>query len=249
MRKVCGCRGQGGQKTFLRAGALSEGRGRLHLRAALALGLIAAAFLAGGPVHALTLSLTPAAVTQAVGLDIPLDLSIAGFGASGTARLQAFTVKFSYNPALIAFEGATFDSQLGVSPTTAMVSATAAAGVITLSENSLLPTATLLTQPAAFDLATLTFRGLTPGASSVSLFTDNFTQLVLTDLTLARFDPPLPAVKITITPEPASSLLLSAGLAALAARARGNKPTSGLFGDADSALNTLSRSSTLGARR
>ena len=83
----------------------------------------------------------------------------------------------------------------------------------------------------------------------MSLFTDNFTELVLTDLTLARFDPPLPAVTITVTPEPASSLLLCAGLAALAARARGKRPTSGLFEDADSDLNMLSRLSTLGARR
>ncbi|HME72279.1 MAG TPA: cohesin domain-containing protein [Myxococcota bacterium] len=236
MRKRCGRHGQGRQGTFLRAGAVPGGGGWFRLRAGLALGLAAASFLAGGPVHALSLSLAPTAVTQDPGLDFSLVLSVGGFGESGTARLQAFTVKLAYDPALLELVSTAFGSQLGVPPTTALANATAAAGVVTLTENSLLSAAALnAQQPSTFDLATLTFRGLTPGAGAVSLFTDSFTELVLTDLSLAPFDSPLPAVTITITPEPASAILLTAGLAALAARARRNTPTSDLLEDADSA--------------
>lgn len=198
---------------------VSEAGGWLRQRSGLALGLATAALLAGGPAHALSLSLAPTAVTQAQGVDFSLALSVGGFGETGTARLQAFTVKLSYDPALLQFVGGTFGTELGVSPTTALESATAASGVVTLTENSLLSAATLeSTQPAAFTLATLTFQGLTPGAGAVSLFTDKFTQLVLTNLSLAPFDPPLPTTTTTITPEPAAGLLLVTGLLWLAAR-------------------------------
>ena len=95
---------------------------------------------------------------------------------------------------------------------------------MTLVETSFL--SDLSGQAGSFLMATLEFEGVTPGSGTISIVTDAFTELVVSDLggpptfTIEPFNTPISEVSVLITPEPATAGLVAAGLLALAGRRR-----------------------------
>ena len=172
--------------------------------------------LAGArPALALTISLAPSAATlPLVGDTVSVD--VVASGVPVPPSLGAFDLDLTFDPAVLAPVGVAFGAALGdPGPFEAIVSSGVAAGVIDLSEVSLLDQAFLdaLQAGGSFVLATVTFQGVGIGESAVGL--------AQADLFDGGGDPIgvdsiLPST-ITVLPEPATAALLAAGLAALAA--------------------------------
>ncbi len=121
--------------------------------------------------RAVVLSLEPAVFTANPGDSVTLDLTVSGLGNGAAPSLGAFEVNVTYDFTSLNFTGYTLGSSLGdVSLFEALDSTTTAAGLIDLTEVSLLSPADLdALQADSFVLATLDFTvtaGLAPGQST-----------------------------------------------------------------------------------
>jgi hypothetical protein len=134
--------------------------------------------------------------------------------------LGAFDLTLSDSLGILSFLGVSFGTELGdPSLGQALVSSTApATGAVELKEVSELSTDTLVTnQPANFTLATISFVAGTPGTTSIgiskiTLPDGNGVLLAITGVSGST---------LTVLPEPASGLLVAAGLCSLSLAARG----------------------------
>lgn len=184
--------------------------------------------------RAVVLSLEPAVFTANPGDSVTLDLTVSGLGNGAAPSLGGFEVNVTYDSTSLSFTRYTLGSSLGdVNLFEALDSTTTAAGLIDLTEVSLLLPADLdALQADSFVLATLDFTvmaGLAPGQSTavqispVSLVDGSSSSNPLSvsagnGATLSRqASPPIGGV-----PEPATLALVLAGLGMI-----GNRPGKG----------------------
>lgn len=189
-------------------------------------GWLALALLLGASrAEAVSLAVTPSANEVGLGQLVSLSIEIAGLGAGPDQSLSSFDLDLRYDPLVLAPVSVLFGTELGVLGVEAFSSWQLLVGParVDLAMASLLPSATLdATQPGAFVLATVVFQAVALGGSSVFL-----DQAQLADTSNVPggneivVDEALQAVVNVVIPEPATILLVGAGLAAVAARRRG----------------------------
>lgn len=172
--------------------------------------LVCAAVFLCNPVWATTLSFNPSAASINVGDFIDLDIVISGLEND---NLSSFDFNVNYDPTLLTFEFYTLGSGLGdISFFEAddLSFGDLGGGVINLAEFSWLFDFSL--QPNEFTLATVSFTGSGPGVSLLSfsdvLLYDDFFPANLLSANLESG----PVTVTAVIPEPATILLLGAGL-------------------------------------
>jgi len=139
-------------------------RFRLFLLGALLIGHAAGA-------SAATLTLTPSASPITVGSPVSVDLFISGLTAGLAPSLGSYDIKIGFDDTLLSFGSASYGTglNLGTPADSFAVTDSSVAGVVWLSEVSLVPTVTLdSSQPGSFLVATLNFLGIAPGVSPLS---------------------------------------------------------------------------------
>jgi hypothetical protein len=189
-------------------------------------GWLALALLLGASrAEAVSLAVTPSANEVGLGQLVSLSIEIAGLGAGPDESLSSFDLDLRYDPLVLAPVSVLFGTELGVLGVEAFSSWQLLVGParVDLALASLLPSATLdANQPGAFVLATVVFQAVALGGSSVFL-----DQALLADTSNVPggnqivVDEAFEAVVNVVIPEPATILLVGAGLAAVAARRRG----------------------------
>jgi len=180
---------------------------------------IVATSAASRATEAATLALAPASVGPVLGgTAIVLDVIVSEVGGVPAASVGAFDLGLSYDPSVVSFVGFSYEPFLGVAPTEALVSGSGGGGTIDLAAVSLLDASVLAAlQPESFVLGHVTLQAIGAGISPVS-----FTRTELVDangealLILSSVS----GASLEVIPEPATTLLLGAGLLALARRRR-----------------------------
>lgn len=175
------------------------------------------AWLAAAPAGAVSLGLSPPAVSPVPGGSFSVDLLVADLG--GTV-VGAFDVTLGFDALALAVTGVSFDVELGAIPAEASAEAIAGSGTLSLAGFSLLPAAALeALQGDPVRLATIVF-GVTSAAPSAI----TITAALLGDgagapITLTA---PPSGTNVTPIPEPAGTLLFGSGLclAAVVSRRR-----------------------------
>jgi len=173
-----------------------------------------ALFAAAASAPAATLSLIPSQSTVPVGQVLQLELRISDLAPGETVGV--FDLGVGFDTAKFAFASFSLGSELGALGLDAWdLGSGLASGSVRLAELSFLDD--LSAQPGAFTLATLNFTALNAGPADFG-----FTDVTLGDAwgnALAATTVGT-SVAISAVPEPASYLLLAAGLAAIGIRRR-----------------------------
>ena len=133
---------------------------------------------------------------------VVVDIVISGLGSGVPPSVGTFDLDVSFDPSILSPTNVTFGPFLGDPDLAeALTNSNFLPGVVDFAELSLLSPSELdVLQPGAFSLATLAFDTLGPGSSPFV-----FTQIIVDD----AFGNKLPI------PEPATGLLLAAGLGAM----------------------------------
>jgi hypothetical protein len=172
-------------------------------------------FLGGAVAQAgVVLDVVPA--TQVVLCCGPTEVALQISGLGSGVALGVFDINLSFDPAILAFKGATFGDpilgeQLDVDSLGTLSFATPGAGTVELFDLSFDLTPDLVAlQAPAFTLATLSFNTLGIGTSPLGL-----TVNALGDANGNSVTAQLVNGEVLVTPEPAISLLVACGLAGL----------------------------------
>jgi len=196
----------------------------------LVLALAPLALLAApDPARALTLTVVPDTASVPVGGGVSVAIGIEGLGDGAAPSLGVFDLALAFDPALLAFTGASYgDPLLGDQldlGAGSFTDTTPAAGSVGLFEVSFeLPATLAAGQLAAFTLVTADFLAVAAGASPLDL-----TVLALGDQDAAALvlDATAPG-SVTVVPEPTPAWLLAVALLGLALTLR--RPTAGRTG-------------------
>lgn len=167
------------------------------------------------------LRITPAAQTISLGTPVQVALTISGLGDFVAPSLSTFDLNVEFDPTILGFNSVTFGDpvlgdQLDLLGLGSLSSATPGSGTVNLFELSFdSPDALDSLQSGAFTLATLTFDSLLAGTSPLAM-----TFVILGDaggdaLTVDLFNGSV-EVREAAVPEPATILLLGAGLVSVA---------------------------------
>ena len=184
--------------------------------------LVAALAMAGSFTSAATLSLK--AGTQPVTLGVPfsIDLLVSGVGSPDPGSIGAFDLNLQFDPQVFALQSYALGELLGnLGLGDAFDYTLLGSGSIQLTEVSFLQTELLdALQPSSFKLATLSFiaTATTPPAGSLVSISQLFSLSLASGQALAVNNVTLSNLTITAVPEPASALLMLAGVGVLGTR-------------------------------
>lgn len=185
--------------------------------AALGLGLAA-------PAAAIQIVVTPPVDTAFVGGTLAFDVRVEDLGDEIVA---AFDLDFTFDPAVLSFDGLTFGASFGGPAGSFSGYETPAPGLVDLFLFSILPDDVLAAaQGGSALLARLTFTGLAPGSSPMRVLgpeSDPFFALdgrEAASLELESIGAALAVVSERPVPEPGSLTLLGIGLLAIAVTVR-----------------------------
>jgi hypothetical protein len=163
--------------------------------------------LATSPVSGAVLDLELSSQIAQTGQPVSADIVISGVAAGGPPSVGAFDLEVAFDPTILSAPSITFGPFLGdPNGLEALIASSLSPAAVEIAEVSLLSPAALDTlQPGSFVLATLLFNGLTSGPVSLQ-----FSRGVVDDAF---------GEKLVEVPEPATVLLLGAGLTCLAVAA------------------------------
>ena len=170
----------------------------------------------GGIARGASLGLATGTPTVGIGETVFVDIVLTGLAG---AAVGAYDLDLIYPDALLSFVGVDFQGLLGSPPTEVFQDASGGAGLVDFAELSLLTPQQLdALQGDALLLASIEFTAAGVGSAVLPVADDG--DLVLSDAFAAPIplDRPFGSVTITIVPEPASGLLVAAGLVALCRR-------------------------------
>lgn len=165
--------------------------------------------------RAVSLALTPAGSVAAVGGSVAIAIEIAGLGNGAPPTLSSFDLDVSFDPSVLSFQSATFESALGTGSDVLTSAAPIGPSSIDVAAASLLDSATLdANQPGSFTLATLIFQAIAPGVSPLSIV-----DAILADTSSIPggnqiFVDSFSAASVTVSPipEPSALLVFAAGV-------------------------------------
>lgn len=177
---------------------------------ALAMGLGAAATTQA----AVTLSFSPSSQVVAVGDIALVDLLITGLGSGEAPSLGGYDLDVGFDPALLAFDHATFGDQLDLLGLGDIRDVTPGVGRVNLFQMSLDSIDDLNTlQADSFVMATMGFTVLGAGLSPLTLIVNPGG---LADAFGDPLDVELVPGSVGMVPEPANSVLMALGIGLLA---------------------------------
>lgn len=181
-------------------------------RAAL---VAAAAWLAAAPAGAVSIGLSPSAVSPAPGGTFAVDLIVADLGG---AVVGTFDVALAFDATALAITSVSFDSLLGAIPAEATAEAIEGAGTLALAEVSVLATAALeALQGDSVRLATIVFEATSAAPSVIAISAALLGDGAGAPIPLAA---PPGGTNVTPVPEPAAALLFALGVGLVASASR-----------------------------
>ncbi len=184
--------------------------------------LAAALLLVAAPSQAIILSFAPATQNASVGFPTDVAVVISGLGNGAAPSLSAFDLDVDFDSNVLSFLGVTFGDpvlgdQLDLFALGSLAGTTSGLGVVNLFELSLDSPADLdALQAGSFTLATLTFDTLAAGFSPLGISVNALGDANGNPLTATIAGGSVTAAGAGAVPEPASLLLVFAGLMVVA---------------------------------
>lgn len=197
--------------------ATERDRGARCRRAAAlaATALVAVTGLAAAPAGAVSLGLSPPAVSPAPGGSFAVDLVVSDLAG---AVVGGFDVTLGFDPTALAIAGVSFDSQLGAIPAEATAEAIGGTGTLSLAAFSILSTAALeALQGDSVRLATIVFEATSAAPSAIGIAAALLADGPGAPLVLGA---PPSGTNVTPIPEPAGALVFALGVGLTAAATR-----------------------------
>ena len=160
-------------------------------------------------VHAVSLSIDPAATGAVPGESVSLDVTISGLGNTSPPSLGAFELDLLFDNSIISFNSVTFGNQLDISGFGSITGVAPGVGTVNIFEVSLDTPADLnSSQLASFTLATFSFTASSLGTSPLTIG-----RVDLSDADGFVITPDsINGAKVDVVPEPSTFALLGIGL-------------------------------------